>query len=75
MLSGSFEILRFPLNGGGEEREPPIIYADLFTGALYLDKPNEIARYTRAFEEIWQASLDVHSSRDLIREAAEDFNG
>jgi transcriptional regulator with XRE-family HTH domain len=75
MLSGSFEILRFPLSGGGEEREPPTIYADLFTGALYLDKPREIARYTRAFEEIWQASLDVDSSRDLIREAAEEFNG
>ena len=75
MLSGSFVILRFPLNGAGVESEPPTIYADLFTGALYLDKPHEVARYTRAFAEIWQASLDVDSSRDLIRQAAEEFDG
>jgi hypothetical protein len=75
MLSGSFVILRFPLNGARAESEPPTIYADLFTGALYLDKPHEVARYTRAFAEIWQASLDIDSSRDLIRQAAEELNG
>jgi transcriptional regulator with XRE-family HTH domain len=75
MLSGSFVVLRFPLNGGGGESEPPTIYADLFTGALYLDKPHEVARYGRVFGEIWQASLDEGSSRDLIRETVEEFDG
>ena len=75
MLSGSFVVLRFPLNGGRAESEPPTVYADLFTGALYLDKPREIERYGRAFDEIWQASLDEDASRDLIRKQAEEFNG
>jgi transcriptional regulator with XRE-family HTH domain len=73
MLAGAFVILRFPLNGGGAESEPPTVYSDLFTGALYLDKPREVERYDRAFAEIWEASRDEVSSRDLIRQAAEDM--
>jgi transcriptional regulator with XRE-family HTH domain len=73
MLSGAFGILRFPLNGGGLESEPPTVYSDLFTGALYLDKPREVERYDRAFKEIWEASRDEDSSRNLIRQAAEDM--
>src|ERR1700722_1006475 len=58
VLSGSFNILRFPLNGGGQESEPPTVYADLYTGALYLDKPSEIDRYSEAYAGIWQHALD-----------------
>jgi transcriptional regulator with XRE-family HTH domain len=71
MLSGSFNILRFPLNGNGEESEPPTVYADLFTGALYLDKPGEIKRYDDAFAGIWDHALDEPSSRELIQQEAE----
>jgi transcriptional regulator with XRE-family HTH domain len=73
MFSGAFIILRFPLNGGGMESEPPTVYSDLYTGALYLDKPHEIARYDRAFGQIWQASLDESSSTTLVRQAAEEM--
>jgi hypothetical protein len=38
---------------------------------LYLDKSHEVERYDRAFEQIWEASLDEPSSRELIRQAAE----
>ena len=73
VLCGSFEILRFPLNGDGRDSEPPTVYADLFTGALYLDKPHEIERYTDAFSSIWQVSLDEPSSMNLIHQAAEEL--
>lgn len=73
MLSGAFEILRFPLNGGGTDSEPPTVYSDLFSGALYLDKPHEIERYSRAFSDIWDMALDDADSRDAIRKAAEDM--
>jgi transcriptional regulator with XRE-family HTH domain len=72
-LSGSFNILRFPLNGGGQESEPPTVYADLYTGAVYLDKPNEIDRYSEAFAAIWGHTLDEPASRELIRQAAEEL--
>ena len=74
ILSGAFNILRFPLNVNGEESEPPTVYADLYTGALYLDKPNEIERYSEAFAGIWRQALDEQSSRELIRRAAEDMS-
>jgi transcriptional regulator with XRE-family HTH domain len=73
MLAGSFTLVRFPLNGSGEESEPPTVYAELLTGAVYLDKPSEIERYSSAFNAIWQQALDEPSSRDLIRQAGEDL--
>jgi transcriptional regulator with XRE-family HTH domain len=73
ILSGSFNILRFPLNGGGQESEPPTVYADLYTGSLYLDKPNEIDRYSEAFAAVWQHALDEPASRELINRAAEEM--
>jgi hypothetical protein len=65
--------LRFPLNGDGQESEPATVYMDGFTGALYLDKPNEVERYASAFENIWSAALDEPDSRGLIRKAAEEL--
>jgi transcriptional regulator with XRE-family HTH domain len=73
MLTGSFTIMRFPLNVVGEESEPPTVYSDLFTGAIWLDKPNEIERYSQAFGEIWDLSLGCDESRELIARAAEDL--
>jgi len=73
IMSGPFVILRFPLNGEGRETEPPTVYVDGFTGALYLDKQNEIGRYDGAFTDIWGTALDEHASRDLIHTAAREF--
>jgi transcriptional regulator with XRE-family HTH domain len=73
VMSGPFYILRFPLNGDGQESEPATVYVNGFTGDLYLDKPREIERYTGAFESIWSAALDEPASRDLIRQMAEEL--
>ncbi|MFE2742856.1 DUF5753 domain-containing protein [Streptomyces scopuliridis] len=45
IMSGPFVMMRFPTNGDGRETEPPTVYVEGFTGALYLDRPNEIERY------------------------------
>ncbi|MBH1934497.1 helix-turn-helix domain-containing protein [Streptomyces sp. AV19] len=69
-LSGMFGILRFPCNGEGREVEPSTVYAEGFTGALYLDKPAELERYDRAFKDIWHTALDENESKHLIMEMA-----
>jgi hypothetical protein len=69
IMSGPFVILRFPLNGDGKATEPPTVYVDGFTGALYLDKPAEIDRYTMAFADIWSAALSEGASQDLLNRA------
>jgi transcriptional regulator with XRE-family HTH domain len=73
ILSSPFEILRFPVNGRGEDTEPPTVYAEMLTGMLFLDKPAEIARYDQAFEEIWDTSLGDDAARELLRNAAEEW--
>jgi transcriptional regulator with XRE-family HTH domain len=73
MLSGPFVILRFPLNGDGRESEPATVYVDGFTGALYLDKPNEVDRYAQAFDSVWAMALNESQSRTLIRQAAKEL--
>ncbi len=73
LMSGPFELLRFPLNGNGQDSEPATVYADGFTGALYLDKPHEVERYADAFESIWGAALDEPRLRNLIHRAAEEL--
>ena len=72
IVTGSFTILRFPLNGGGVDSEPPTIYQEMYTGALYLDKPAEVERYDAAFGAIWDTALNERSSRDLISRTAEE---
>jgi hypothetical protein len=73
ILTGSFTVLRFPLNGGGQDSEPPTIYQEMYTGALYLDKPHEVERFDAAFEATWEASLAETASRDLIARTAEEM--
>lgn len=73
VLSGPFVFLRFPLNGGGQESEPPTVYTDLYTGALYLDKPNEIERYRSAFAGIWATAFGEAASAKLIQQVAKEL--
>ncbi|QHC22303.1 helix-turn-helix domain-containing protein [Streptomyces sp. GS7] len=73
VMTGQFTILRFPLNGEGRPSEPPTVYRDGYTGALYLDKQHEAERYTAAFQDIWEKALDEQASKDLISETAGSY--
>jgi len=73
VMSGPFVMLRFPLNGDGKATEPPTVYVDSFTGALYLDKPGEIDRYKMAFTDIWETALNESASHELITEAVKEM--
>lgn len=73
IMSGTFELLRFPLNGNGQDTEPPTVYVESFTGALYLDKPHEITRYETAFKNIWESSLDEKASWELITQVTREL--
>ncbi|MFV2195044.1 helix-turn-helix domain-containing protein [Nocardiopsis sp. LOL_012] len=73
IMSGPFVVLRFPLNGDGKPSEPPTVYVDGFTGALYLDKEHEVGRYTAVFTNIWDASLDKQASERLMASAVREM--
>lgn len=73
LLSGSFAILRFPLNGDGQPTEPPTVYVGGFTGDLYLDKPKEIERYDGAFRAIRGRCLGHDETVRLIHQATREL--
>ncbi len=73
LLSGPFVILRFPQGGDGRDTEPATIYVDGFTGALYLDKPVEVERYSAAFASIWRSALSEPASKNLIHNAIKEI--
>jgi transcriptional regulator with XRE-family HTH domain len=73
VMSGPFVILQFPPNSDGTDSEPATVYADGFTGALYLDKPHEVQRYATAFTAIQHAALDQPASQALISHAAKEL--
>lgn len=66
MANGAFTILEFP-----DVREPPVIYSDGLTGALYLDKPQEVAAYEQVWADIDDRCLDGPQARKLIAAMAE----
>ncbi len=59
--SRPFVLLEFPSYGNGRASEPPTVYVEGYTGALYLDKVAEIDRYARAFVDIWDSCPDESS--------------
>ena len=60
-MDGSFSILGFP-----EETDPNVVYIEYQTGALYLEKPEEVRRYSLMFDHLRAAALPVDASRALI---------
>ncbi|MFC8846287.1 MULTISPECIES: helix-turn-helix domain-containing protein [unclassified Micromonospora] len=63
--AGTFVMLEFPL-GNRATPDPPVIYSESWTGALYLDRPDEFAAYERAWASLDQLALDEGQSRQLI---------
>jgi transcriptional regulator with XRE-family HTH domain len=74
VLTRSFVMMRFPTSRDGRATEPPTVYMDCFTGALYLDKPQEITSYEAAFAAIWTSASNEARSLSLLHEAARECN-
>jgi hypothetical protein len=75
LMTGPFELVRFPANGDGSDSEPPTVYQDGYTGALFLDKPHEIERFGDAFEQIWAAAANEAASSRLIQQSVKELTG
>ncbi|MFF9338889.1 MULTISPECIES: helix-turn-helix domain-containing protein [unclassified Streptomyces] len=60
--SGSFTMLSFP-----ESDLSDVVYLEQLTGALYLDKREEVGQYAAVMEKLAKDSPDPAESRDLLR--------
>jgi hypothetical protein len=70
LANGSFTVMDFPAR-----HEPTTVYIEGITGALFLDKPAESARYASAFHRLRASALDSSASRDLLLTTAKDYEG
>ena len=73
LVTGPFTLLRFPLNGHGEETDPATVYIGGLTGELYLDKPHEVQPYRDAHAAILGCALDQVASQDLLLTVAKEL--
>jgi hypothetical protein len=67
-LHGSFTILEFPVRS-----DLDVVYADSLTSNLYLERDEDLALYSEAFDRLRAAALDVAPSRELIAHAIKDL--
>ncbi|MFI6229575.1 DUF5753 domain-containing protein [Micromonospora echinospora] len=63
--AGTFVILDFP-PGKRTTPEPPVVYCESWTGALYLDRPEEYAAYEEVWASLDDLTFDEAQSRQLI---------
>lgn len=73
LTAGPFVIMDFPQRDDVVVSEPTTVYVEELAGALYLDKPSEVARYTTVFDELRERSLDEQTSRDHIIGTVKDL--
>lgn len=72
-VAGSFVLLDFPL-GMRAEPEPSVVYRESLTGALYLDRPGELAAYEKVWAGLDALALDEEESRRLIAKVMEEVH-
>jgi hypothetical protein len=70
---GPFVVLRFPLYGEGKNSEPPTVYREGLTGALYLDQPHEVELHENVFAQTWNAALNASESTKLMAQISKEL--
>ena len=70
--AGGFTVLTFPAERG-RDPEPPTVYTDGPTGALYLDKPREVESYEMIWHSITERALDAAQSSRAMRAMSEEY--
>jgi hypothetical protein len=71
-FDGSFVILNFPPlpEPYPDAAEDQVVYVDTLTGALYLERPAEIAAYAAAYEQLQATALGPKQTRSALTKIA-----
>ena len=67
--AGAFTIMRFP-----EEDLPDVVYLEQLTSALYLDKREDVERYSEVMERLSVESEPPERTADLLRDMLGDLD-
>ncbi len=64
---GSFVILEFPVRN-----DLDVVYSEALSSSLYLERDDDVAIYSHAFDRLRAAALDVGPSRRLLTQIAKE---
>ncbi|MFF2846828.1 helix-turn-helix domain-containing protein [Streptomyces sp. NPDC058001] len=67
-LNGQYAILEFP-----DAADSSVVYIEGVTSDLYLEKANDVQRYSMMYEHLRAQALNVDQSRQFISEIAKDY--
>jgi Domain of unknown function (DUF5753) len=67
--AGAFTIMRFPA-----EDLPDVVYLEQLTSALYLDKREDVERYSEVMERLSVESEPPERTADLLRDMLRDLD-
>jgi transcriptional regulator with XRE-family HTH domain len=67
-MDSAFALLTFDRPAAGD-----VVYFEYPTGALYLEKPDEVARYRLAFDHLRAIALSPEGTRKLLTRTADDL--
>jgi hypothetical protein len=65
--AGAFTIMRFP-----DEDLPDVVYLEQLTSALYLDKREDVERYSEVMERLSVESEPPERTADILRDMLAD---
>ncbi|MFI6778959.1 helix-turn-helix domain-containing protein [Nocardia sp. NPDC050412] len=73
LTTKDFVYIEFPAHPNPALKEPPVVYVEGFTGALYLDKGDEVEQYLAAYADIHRVALSEHDTRSHIMAVAKEY--
>jgi transcriptional regulator with XRE-family HTH domain len=68
-MGGAFTILRFP-----EDGLPDVVYVELLTSALYVERPNDVEAYSKAMELLCVEARSPEQSADFLETMAKELS-
>ncbi|MFE3000126.1 helix-turn-helix domain-containing protein [Nocardia sp. NPDC059246] len=72
---GPFVLLDFGTNARNNRVEPPVVYVEgRLTSDLYVERLEDVQRYSELAEAIRAETLDEVRTRDLVRQIAREFD-
>ncbi|QOC90530.1 helix-turn-helix domain-containing protein [Micromonospora craniellae] len=72
--TGTFVVLGFPQGLGRASTEPTTVYLENITGALYLDRPVEVAAFAHVWNDLESLAPDEAESEKMINMIIEEHH-
>ncbi|WP_280402433.1 helix-turn-helix domain-containing protein [Nocardia carnea] len=73
LIVQSFTLFEFPALREGRAPEPPVVFVEGFTGALFMEDPSSIERHKQASVDLHGVALSADDSERLMQEIAEEY--